>query len=148
MSSRSTSYLSTWERLIMKAHVITSPVVLMLQDAKMQSPLSLWVISSEEQFFEFIQENIQLFQICNLVNECVPHSKESMVDGEPVYLVMHYGAVAKKKKSLPSFSVMNARLTEWTQVLGSHRLWNSLKLAKKLSWEPLTDIKGIITLGF
>lgn len=49
-------------------------------------------------FFEFIQENIQLFQICNLVNECVPHSQESTVDGEPVCLVMHYGVAAKTKK--------------------------------------------------
>lgn len=76
----------------------------MLQDAQMQSPLGSWLISSDELFFEFIPENIQLFQICNLLNKCVPHSWESTVDGEPVYLVMHYSDDAKKKKRvcLPS----------------------------------------------
>lgn len=91
-------------KLIMKANIITSFVVLILQDAEMQYavPIKLMSHSLRWTFFEFIQENIQLFQICNLVNECVPHPQESMVDGEPVCSAMHYRAAAKTKKKKKS----------------------------------------------
>lgn len=104
-----------------------------MQEMQHAVPIKLMSHSLRWTFFEFIQENIQLFQICNLVNECVPHPQESTVDGEPGCSVMHYRAAAKTKKKKKKLVLVlcNERQIDRMNTSSwlSHQLWNSLKLA-------------------